>query len=657
MKALILIWSLLLPYLAFGQASNADLQYRNDGETLINGSFEQGKKGYTFTVGSGSPVWSTQATTKLTGKAMQLTLSAQTFSFKSNTTQGSDLSGQNGYIEVYLSASASGAEFCPVVDGVSAPTTTPNECQPIIAGVGFKPYGIQKTFGTSSLNYEIRGVSNASYTGTIYIDDGSIAKKSIITQMSGVKLFGMLNYPIATNCVWPYTTSTSYQSASSEDLDCSTPTITGSIKSPSTKIPAIILPAGSPSGTYKIIVSGWFSKTGAGSEALSARLYDGSSGGIGESAGYSGTTNASAIGTVISNFTYNTPITTDKTISLQLKLTGTVSVGMEVRGEFTPLSFQVYHFPPQPTSTINTSNGWFIDANIGGANPSVGTVAVTTYTGIENASLDMVLKSGSSTAKIPCSATNSATGLTCSVGNESIGVVFTPPKTGKYKACFEFSHYSSLNANSQVATAFQIVETTTNTQTIIQEGGGRLSQQTVTGSTDNNDNYKPFSTCGIFTFNDTSEKTLRLMFEQAVGGTVVQSVILGDRSATLGQRDIHVTVEPVVENIQASLQGYNSTDGVINPKIYSAQVSGTGGLSKVKGELFSSCTNANPSVCTISASGVVGTQINCGCTSLVGGAGNGISCIIDAYTSNSVAFKRFNNNTPNQHDFNYNCHY
>lgn len=582
MKALILIWSLLLPYLAFGQASNADLQYRNDGETLINGSFEQGKKGYTFTVGSGSPVWSTQATTSLTGKAMQLTLSAQTFSFKSATTQGVKFQNQSGVVEAYISASASGAEICPLLDGVSESVGS-NQCMPIIHNVGFKPYVMQRVFGATSLNYEIRNVSGA-FTGDIFIDDGSIAKKSLVANLSGAQFYGSVEF--AENCDWSQTSTTSYQSYTNDSV-CSV-TVLGDILAPSINIPAFRFKANSKLGKYLIIASvPTYSQVTSGTpRSYFQPFYDGVA--IGSEAmllNQATATSLSTLSTFSNVLTINAPLPSEKVFEIRHKTNGGSNARVNTDAT-SKTRFDVYFYPDQPISTINTSNGWFIDANIGGANPSVGTVAVTTYTGIENASLDMVLKSGSTTAKIPCSATNSATGLTCSVGNESVGVVFTPPKTGKYKACFEFSHYSSLNANSQVATAFQIIETTTNTQTIIQEGGGRLSHQTVTGGTDNNDNYKPFTTCGIFTFNDTSEKTLRLMFEQAVSGTVAQSVLLGDRSATLGQRDIHITVEPVVENIQASLQGYNSTSGMINPKIFSATISTSGVVVRENGDFI-----------------------------------------------------------------------
>ena len=484
MKNLILIWALLLPYLAFGQATNSDTQYRNDGETLINGSFEQGKKGYTFTVGSGSTVWSAQSTTKLTGRAMQLTLSAQTFSFKSATTQGVSLQNQNGYIEVYLSASLSGAEFCPLVDGVSAPTTTPNECQPIIAGVGFKPYGIQKVFGASSLNYEIRGVSNASYTGVIYLDDGSVAKSN---RVNGVKL--------------------------------------------DTVYSARILASGSIGSTSK---GGWISCTRPLTGEYTCTIT-----GFTVVPNCSGMTDEATQGITITQSLSSTAST------LFLKVT------KEGVGYFNKDFSLICHKSGvdnlnSTAQVFNTTGGWFIDANIGGALVNLGTAGVSSFTEITNTSLDLVVNTskGSAPAEIPCISGTASVGLTCNTPAvaESVGISFIPPKTGKYRACFAVSHQVN-----NIGVTLQIVETSNTSSTILTEGSERFNFYSATTTS------VPVKLCSNFTFSDTSKKTLRLMFEQTAGGATSQ--VLADRAATEGQRDLHITVEPIVENIQASLQG------------------------------------------------------------------------------------------------------
>jgi hypothetical protein len=567
-KNLILIWALLLPYLALGQATNSDTQYRNDGETLVNGSFEQGKKGYTFTVGSGSTVWSAQSTTKLTGRAMQLTLSAQTFSFKSATTQGVSLQNQNGYIEVYLSASLSGAEFCPVVDGVSAPTTTPNECQPIIAGVGFKPYGIQKTFGVSSLNYEIRGVSNASYTGVIYADDGSVAKTSKVQNE-------LISY---------------------SNVISNTITIGATTTAPTKGTTLVDRIVHSRIGS-RLIADYQFEMSSAGGSGSGDYLYSLPSGlsfdssiipysGVGAPlaiaeakaiVGYGEWTDGANTVSSIKLIAYSATqfrmlanigaASKDFANSAYLNFSANIGFGYRVDAPISGWSNSNIKFLNQP------SGGWLIDVNIGGANASYTTVR-SSYTEMSGLSWDMVINTskGSATAEIPCQSTTASTGLTCGGGfDESLGVVFTPPKTGKYRVCvFGAVSLGGGGGNG----IFQLIETPNNAQTILQEGGSRINIQSSSTSLE-----QSISHCSNFTFNDTAKKTIRLMHEKS---STVTMIPLTDRDVNSGQRDFHFTIEPVVENIQASLQGYTSVNGIINPKIKIARYT-AGGCANIVG--------------------------------------------------------------------------
>lgn len=189
--------------------------------------------------------------------------------------------------------------------------------------------------------------------------------------------------------------------------------------------------------------------------------------------------------------------------------------------------------------------GWRIDANIGGANPSLGTSSVSSFTGITNSSLDMVIGEGSASAEIPCSSTNPSTGLTCSAGDESVGVVFTPPTAGTYEVCGAFGWAGTISASGVVEPTFQWVETANNAQTIIKEGGEKavmrlnIAADTQTGF--------PVRVCGLFNFSDASKRTLRLFYEQDSGGTVSSSTLRLDRGASTGQRDMRVTVRRKVE--------------------------------------------------------------------------------------------------------------
>ena len=190
--------------------------------------------------------------------------------------------------------------------------------------------------------------------------------------------------------------------------------------------------------------------------------------------------------------------------------------------------------------------GWRVDANIGGANPSLGTSSITDYTEITDSSLDIVALTGSAAVEIPCSSTNPSTGLVCGAGNESVGVVFTPPTAGVYEACISFIHNTNLQASSTAQATFQLIETPNNAQTILQEGNHRQQSGVNIGATTINPEF-PNTVCGVFTFSDASKRTIRLMREQATSGTVTAHALRADRAAANGQRDMKVTVRRRVE--------------------------------------------------------------------------------------------------------------
>lgn len=192
------------------------------------------------------------------------------------------------------------------------------------------------------------------------------------------------------------------------------------------------------------------------------------------------------------------------------------------------------------------SQDWFVDANIGGANPSLSFSSVTSYSEIVDAGLDMVLNTKSAAAKIPCSTTNAASGLTCSSGSESLGAVFTNPREGLYEVCAAFSHYSNVAANGAIAPVFQLVETTPSTQTIIQEGKSRTGGYNNPGAGTAFTNGHAYNICGTFYFSSVAERTIRLNYEQLSAGTITSNSILIDRAASVGQRDMHIIVRPLL---------------------------------------------------------------------------------------------------------------
>lgn len=210
----------------------------------------------------------------------------------------------------------------------------------------------------------------------------------------------------------------------------------------------------------------------------------------------------------------------------------------------------------QDAALSNEQSGWYVDVNIGGANFSGG--VASSYTELTDAGLNLVPNSGSAPTEIACSGTNPSTGTTCAAGNESMGIAFTPPMAGRYRVCTTYG--SDANAGGTVEV--QLIETPNNAQTIIQEGNGRTGHS---GST------APVRVCGNFNFNDTSKRTVRLMYEKD-GGTYL---VYADRSSTIGQRDIHFTVENITfsENRPVLTGGTNVTPGITNQIIEDLSVS------------------------------------------------------------------------------------
>lgn len=258
------------------------------------------------------------------------------------------------------------------------------------------------------------------------------------------------------------------------------------------------------------------------------------------------------------SFTYATPqasrsfqlfgAVTANTIIIQ-NATGTLNNKTKFLLEYWPLDSE--------TAVSNEQSSWLIDANIGGATITVAGIQ-STFTEITNGSLDLVLNSAknSAPAEIPCSSTNPSTGVTCAAGNESLGIVFTPPYAGQFEVCADFWFNGATGAYK----TFQLIETPNNAQTILQEGGQR------TGGGGSVTDYS-HHVCGTFKFDSVTKRTIRLMYESQDAGN---SVIAIARDAGLGQRDMKITVRPVLQNVaRPVLTGDQvTTPGATNPKTY-----------------------------------------------------------------------------------------
>jgi hypothetical protein len=136
-------------------------------------------------------------------------------------------------------------KFIAGANGVSAGE------QNVINDNKWRFYEIFLVGGDTSQYIEINGETTADEL-PIYVDNCFIGKVSPtdIREVSGAQYFGGVTAAGAANCTWSVT-STSFASYSA-DADCNAFIANGKVQAPATKIPAFVLPAGSPVGSYFI---------------------------------------------------------------------------------------------------------------------------------------------------------------------------------------------------------------------------------------------------------------------------------------------------------------------------------------------------------------------------------------------------------------------
>ncbi len=251
---------------------------------------------------------------------------------------------------------------------------------------------------------------------------------------------------------------------------------------------------------------------------------------------------------------------------------------------------------------------FFIDVNIGGA--AVSAPVAASPKEIVNAGLDMVLNKGS--AKIPCSTTNVSSGLTCSSGSESLGVVFTAPVAGGYKICMNVPKDNSPSSSA----GFRMVETLDGSQSVIHTSTNMASILAANG----NINF-----CGLFNFSAVGEKVIRLFLENDVAFNLRL-----DRTAAAYERDMNITVELVSHNVSRPIiQNMVSTGVGSGVKTESCTILNTGSVSA---ENDSGLCSSWIDILTLRSTGSVRIQF------LTGTFSSKPVCDIVAYTNTDVAW-------------------
>ena len=299
---------------------------------LVNPSFEHSTvtTGWTITNATATADTTNQVEGK---KALSLALTGALSVVQDSTINAANLVGLQGNAGIKIKTSdVDGLKVCARNAGV----TSTSLCINVPKDGVWKEINIPYILTATSNGIAI---TSTGTTGTVKLDDAFVGTSAPFQGVNGAKLVGTLNYSPTANCIWQTTSATFANFAA--DTDCSTPTVTGNIKAPSTKIPAIVLPAGSQSGTYLITAKAMFYKGTAG--YASYRFSDGTNY---VNAGSSSYADNTATGIISGQITYSTSINSDTTIQIQGK-TGTGNLSVYSNETTDGLYIEVYYFPPE----------------------------------------------------------------------------------------------------------------------------------------------------------------------------------------------------------------------------------------------------------------------------------------------------------------------
>jgi hypothetical protein len=531
---------ILISGLANAQFTNQQKQYLTMDNLLVNPGLENGKSGWTCANGTftASSVSGEKIDGALSGKVV---LSAQILDCEIKAPTNSALLNSTALILQSIKSSVAGIQVCPIIDNVVGTVCQNYDGSNVLKEVSpLIPF-----FGSTNIGIKIR--TTGAVTGTVFFDGSSVSRMSSAFS-------GNVTCRGTPACETSFSAYIDTSGVVTENLDF----ISGNC---------------SNSGTANNQKNCSFNAgifTVAPVCTLAAQA--GQTGG----ATFVGGPNTSGFNTSTAS------------------AGGFANAGVFITCEKVGVDFTR---AIQSTGFLANYQPWKIDANIGGADIPLN-ASVSSYTEITNASLDLVLKPGSATAQIACAGANASSGLTCSASNESLGILIPSiPVPGDYEVCVAFTARVTSSGANQPLAAFQMMLTQNSSQTILQESGSRSYMGFSNDTGGSLPMFNPFSRCDFFRFDDTSPKTLRLMYESNSAPNALG--VDTSRNATIGQPDFHITVKPVVPFMVASVANMVTTPGILSPKLYSARMGQDGSITKEIGDFIQgNCTNSTNAVCT-----------------------------------------------------------
>jgi hypothetical protein len=240
------------------------------------------------------------------------------------------------------------------------------------------------------------------------------------------------------------------------------------------------------------------------------------------------------------------------TIAFAISNLNSISGNELASGDFlntTNISIPILEWQGQGTTDTVTleTQGWHVDAEIGGSSANLSTADVGTYTEVNATGTDMILATGSAPAKISC-VNAPSTGLSCGAA-EGVGVNFIAPYGGNYKACFAFAHvWRPLTSSDGILSAFQIMHRNNINNLVISEGGDVASSGTTHFSAVNTVYMNSIRLCRTLHL-DAGENTLALHYtSESNGAPSSNDLDLQRATGNSGRKIARITVIPLTQN-------------------------------------------------------------------------------------------------------------
>lgn len=359
---------------------------------------------------------------------------------------------------------------------------------------------------TDPSNIRVRITDTSTLSGTNEIAGVYFGKARNVQNVSQAEHVGTLNYAAATNCQWTNAFTATAPGSFAADTDCATPTVTGSLTAPATKIPGFTFTA--RPGRYQIFVAGQVIATrAAAGENICARVTDGTNTSniqclYSEIAG--ATNIAIGSGLILGELEYSST----QTVTVQLQA-GNNGSSAQVDARSLPLRFTVYRVPNATQLAVTPEN-----QNVWGAvqfSASSATVANTasTWTTFNNAAF------GSGNGTYLGGATALSTG-TCGTTND-LGVCLSNLPAGQYRVTFNGVMYADFSAAKTIC-AYSITDGTSRT------GSG----QATAGVSGAEDSISSMS--GVFNYTSAQSTAAFRLQSSRLAGSGACNVVISNSS-------------------------------------------------------------------------------------------------------------------------------